>query len=101
MLTVKQCKDLTESKEYMGKEAAVAVLGKATLGQHTMTGYTPKYDYAGHRRKGEEETLLRRCREDSIRKVRIETSLGRIQLGTKKGLKKELIQQWFCIVHLN
>lgn len=100
MLTVKQCKYLSESKEYREKEAAVEVLGKATLGQHAMTRYTPKYDHTGHRRKGW-KILLRRHREDSIGKVRIETSLGRIQLGTKKGLKKELIQQWFCIVNWN
>lgn len=31
MLTVKQCKDLTKYKEYVGKEAPVALLGKAVL----------------------------------------------------------------------
>lgn len=31
MLTVKQCKDLTESKEYVEKETPVELLGKAVL----------------------------------------------------------------------
>lgn len=54
MLAVKQCKELSESKENREKEAAVEVLGKATLGHHAMTRYTLKYDHTGHRRKGGE-----------------------------------------------
>lgn len=54
---MKQYKELSESKENREKEAAVEVLGKATLGQHAMTRYTLKYDYTGHRRKGGEESF--------------------------------------------